>query len=47
MREMKMVFQWLMDWAFNYMMAWILILSFPLWLPIYLARKLNKWVRDG
>lgn len=39
------LWQWVADWGFNYFMAWVLILSFPLWLPIWLAIKLNKWVK--
>lgn len=33
------------DYMFCYFIAWIIMLSFPLWLPIYLAIRVNRWTR--
>jgi len=38
--------KWLSDWGFNYIMAWWVIILSPLWLPIWLAIKLNKWAKE-
>lgn len=35
--------QKLIDYSWCYMMAWVLILAFPIWLPIWLAVKIYKY----
>lgn len=39
---MKKMLQWCFDWSFCYVAAWLLIITFPLWLPIKLARWVKK-----
>lgn len=35
-------YQKLADYLFCYICAWVMIFSFPLWLPIWLAVKIYK-----
>lgn len=34
------------DIVFLYYLAWLVILFSPIWLPIWLAIKINKWIKD-
>lgn len=36
--------QFIVDCLFEYLLAWILILLSPLWLPIWVAVRLHKWI---
>jgi len=34
------------DYVFMYALAWVVIIFSPLWLPVWLAWKLRRWVEE-